>query len=147
MPPKQEVKPTPSDDTDKYGKLKDDLVKDILKKQELEKKLQELEDSIYEKENDYFNESVYGNIIKGFENFSKASGSTNKKRLQYTDYDHIFSMSSTNYIKQLMKKQGVVNGSADFEDYEDVVKPKEATEEETTAATPGRKRKLRVSED
>lgn len=147
MPPKQEVKPTPSDDADKYGKLKDDLVKDILKKQELEKKLQELEDSIYEKENDYFNESVYGNIIKGFENFSKASGSTHKKRLQYTDDDHIFSMSSTNYIKQLMKKQGVTNGSADFDDYEDVVKPKESAEDETTTATPGRKRKLRVAED
>lgn len=131
---------TPS--IDKYTEVKNQLTEQILKKQELTAKLTAIEDSIYEKETDYFNESTYGNIVKGFENFSKTSGGggSNKRRYQYTDDDHIFSLSSVNYIKSLMKRQGIspngINGSGyssgpaastntrdDFDEYEDSVDP------------------------
>ena len=59
------------DDSEKYVELKNKLIQQILKKQELTRKLTTLEDSIYQKEIDYFEESPLGNIVKGFENFSK----------------------------------------------------------------------------
>ncbi|KAK6459134.1 histone acetyltransferase subunit NuA4-domain-containing protein [Scheffersomyces xylosifermentans] len=128
---------------DKYTELKNQLTSQILRKQELTAKLNALEDSIYEKENEYFNDSTYGSIVKGFENFSKTGGGgSNKKRIQYTDEDHIFSLSSVNYIKTLMKRQGQLNGTNgtagpgggsgsggpsnakdDLDDYEDSVEP------------------------
>ncbi|CAN3355256.1 chromatin modification-related protein Eaf6p [Diutina catenulata] len=156
IPPKEQVK-TEASESDKYTKLKDDLVKEILKKQELEKKLSDLEDQIYDKENDYFNESVYGNIIKGFDNFSKASGSTAKKRLQYSEDDHIFSLSSTNYLKQMMKKQGTANGTT-IDDYEDVVEPRDQgagspsvpaapSDDGSASSPPARKRKSRIPDE
>lgn len=163
---------------DKYTEVKNQLTEQILKKQELTAKLTALEDSIYEKETDYFNESTYGNIVKGFENFSKTSGGggSNKRRYQYTDDDHIFSLSSVNYIKSMMKRQGISNGGNgsgyasgaggairdDFDEYEDSVDPGSAaaaaaaakptaaaiTEESLSAlATPTRKRKVRNLDD
>lgn len=116
-------KKTPEDE---YTELKNQLTKEILHKQELNARLTNLEDAIYEKENEYFNESTYGNIVKGFENFAKntSSASSNKKRIIYTDDDHIFSLSSTNYIKSLMKRQGnLPNAKDDFDDFEDAVEP------------------------
>lgn len=77
-----------SKDIDTYNKLKDDLIKKIIEKNELLNKLSELENSIYEKEYNYFNDSYYGNIIKGFDNFSKTSNSSNnKKKLPFYDQD------------------------------------------------------------
>lgn len=163
---------------DKYTEIKNQLTLLILRKQELTAKLNALEDSIYEKENEYFNDSTYGNIVKGFENFSKAGGggSSNKKRIQYTDDDHIFSLSSVNYIKTLNKRQGVtmngVNGSLgsgggssntkdDLDDYEDSVEPANggaairvassglASDRDASSnlSTPSRKRKARNLDD
>ena len=146
---------------DKYTEMKNQLTQQIIKKQELTKKLNVLEESIYEKEKEYFNESTYGNIVKGFENFFKSSGggSLHKKRFQYTDEDHIFSLSSVNYVKTIMKRQGYVNGGTsvpvpqskdDFDDYEDSIEPvgtgAPTTKTEMTA-TPSRKRKARVLDD
>ncbi|ABN65188.2 predicted protein, partial [Scheffersomyces stipitis CBS 6054] len=151
---------------DKYTEIKNQLTSSILRKQELTAKLNALEDSIYEKENEYFNDSTYGNIVKGFENFSKAGGggSSNKKRIQYTDDDHIFSLSSVNYIKTLNKRQGVtmngVNGN-DLDDYEDSVEPANGgaairvassglasdRDASSNSSTPSRKRKARNLDD
>lgn len=96
------------DDSEKYVELKNKLIQQILKKQELTRKLTTLEDSIYQKEIDYFEESPLGNIVKGFENFSKTGGGggANKRKIVYSEDDHIFSLSSVNYIKSLMKRQG-----------------------------------------
>ncbi|KAI5951575.1 EAF6 [Candida jiufengensis] len=115
------IKPT----MDKYNDLKKKLTQQILKKQEINQKLQKLEESIYQKETDYFEESTIGNIVKGFENYSKISGGSsiggtglmgNKRRIVYTEDDHIFSLSSINFIKRMNKRNGsnstyVINGS------------------------------------
>lgn len=153
------------DDSEKYVELKNKLIQQILKKQELTRKLTTLENSIYQKEIDYFEESPLGNIVKGFENFSKTGGGggANKRKIVYSEDDHIFSLSSVNYIKSLMKRQGhTSNGGSskdDFDDYEDSVDPTTASagskansieKNETpsgSSGTPSRKRKARVLED
>lgn len=144
---------------EQYTQLKNQLTQEILKKQELDAKLNQVEALIYEKENEYFNESTYGNIIKGFENFSKSSsssgGGSNKRKNLYTDDDHIFSLSSANFVRTLMKRQGLsMNGPVskdDFDDYEDSVDPNETVRNlespSLNNSTPGRKRKARVIED
>ena len=153
--------------TEKYDELRKKLVQQIVKKQELSKKLSNLEDSIYQKEIEYFEDSPLGNIIKGFENITKTSGGggggSNKRRVVYTDDDHIFSLSSVNYIKQMLKRQGQsINGSSttkdDFDDYEDSVDPAtanfgtktgsiERSETPSSGSTPSRKRKARTFDD
>lgn len=108
---------------DAYTKLKDELVKLIVKKNEIDAQLAALEEEIYDKELDYFNESTYGNIVKGFENFGKMSlGGSNKRKLVFNEEDHIFSMSSATFVKALMRKQGI-NGATDYDDYEDSIEP------------------------
>lgn len=137
---------------DQYTEVKNQLTAQIIKKQELDAKLMELEAQIYEKESDYFEESTYGNIVKGFENFSKISGgSGGKKRMNYTEDDHIFSLSSANFVKAYMKRQGV--SKEDFDDYEDSVDPaapvpaSNGDVPSSPGSTPGRKRKARILDD
>lgn len=136
---------------DKYNELKKKLTQQILKKQEITNKLSKLEDTIYQKESDYFEESYSGNIVKGFENFSKSSGggaggtgggsgsSGFKRRIVYTEDDHIFSLSSISFVKNMVKRHGtgyatngslgngtassIINSKDDFDDYEDSVDP------------------------
>lgn len=160
---------TEAPSVERYTQLKRQLTEQILKKQELDAKLLALEDAIYDKENDYFNESTYGSIVKGFENFTKTNtGGSNKKRIVYTDDDHIFSLSSANYVKTLMKRQGLslLGSKDDLDDYEDSVDPISAKENNGLAAmakdketappssaissnsgTPARKRKARTFDD
>ena len=128
---------------DQYTKLKNDLTRLILRKKEIDSKLAELEDTIYEKETDYFNESTYGNIVKGFDNFAKnSSGGSNKRRLVITDEDHIFSMSLATFVKTLQKKQGTVSTTTDLDDYEDSVEPANGNAgKDVSAATLARKKK------
>ncbi|KAM9900480.1 hypothetical protein OXX79_005122 [Metschnikowia pulcherrima] len=128
---------------DQYTKLKNDLTRSILRKKEIDSKLAELEDTIYEKETDYFNESTYGNIVKGFDNFAKnSSGGSNKRRLVITDEDHIFSMSSATFVKTLQKKQGTASTTTDLDDYEDSVEPANGNAgKDASAATSARKKK------
>lgn len=126
---------------DQYTTLKNELTQLILKKQELDAQLLALEESIFDKENDYFNDSTYGNIVKGFDNFAKSSaGGSNKRKMVYTDDDHIFSLSSATFVKTLMKRQGMALAAADLDDYEDSVDPGTGPAKEP-AGTPGRKRK------
>ena len=128
---------------DQYTKLKNDLTRLILRKKEIDSKLAELEDTIYEKETDYFNESTYGNIVKGFDNFAKnSSGGSNKRRLVITDEDHIFSMSLATFVKSLQKKQGTASTTTDLDDYEDSVEPANGNAgKDVSAATLARKKK------
>ena len=139
---------------DAYTKLKDELVNQIINKNDIDVRLAALEEEIYEKELDYFNESTYGNIVKGFESFGKMSlGGSNKRKMMYSDEEHIFSMSSATFIKTLMMKQGVDSGTGDLDEYEDSVEPittgngvvngtgNENAIEESPTDTPLRKRK------
>lgn len=134
---------------DQYTQLKNELTKLILKKQELDAQLLALEDAIYDKESDYFNESTYGNIVKGFDSFAKSSsGGSNKRKMVYTDDDHIFSLSSSTFVKTLMKREGVNGGAPDLDDYEDSVDPGNGNGNagESNGGTPVRKRKSRFDE-
>lgn len=135
---------------DQYTKLKNELTQLILRKQELDAQLAALEDSIYDKESDYFNESTYGNIVKGFDSFAKLSaGGSNKRKMIYTDDDHIFSLSSSTFVKTLMKREGMSTGAPDLDDYEDSVDPVNTTANpvsESNGGTPVRKRKSRYDE-
>lgn len=159
----KETTPGPAT-TEMYSDIKSKLTQQILRKQELTAKLNNIEDSIYERELDYLGESAYGNIVKGFESFSKTSGGgSNKRRFQYSEDDHIFSLSSANYIKLLAKRQGLSGsyagaGKEDFDEYEDSVEPGSAVpssavaktvEKESTSNnnTLSRKRKARIIED
>lgn len=132
---------------DAYTKLKDELVSLIIKKREVDAQLASLEESIYDKELDYFNDSAYGNIVKGFESFGKMSlGGSNKRKMVYSEEDHIFSMSSATFVKSIMRKQGVNTNGGDLDDYEDSVEPTNAngsngSSKESAASTPLRKRK------
>ncbi|KAL6453217.1 EAF6 Chromatin modification-related protein EAF6 [Candida maltosa Xu316] len=160
---KNESSTKTSVNTEKYDELRNKLIQHILKKQELSKKLTALEDSIYQKEIDYFEESPLGNIIKGFENISKTTGtSSSKRRVVFTEDDHIFSLSSVNYARSLLKRQGhTTNGTKeDYDDFEDSVDPNtanlgvkppsgiERAETPTTGGgTPSRKRKARTFDD
>ncbi|KAI5950399.1 EAF6 [Candida margitis] len=135
---------------EKYNELKKKLTQQILKKQEITNKLSKLEDTIYQKESDYFEESYSGNIVKGFENFSKSSGGGSggsgggsgtsgfRRKMVYTEDDHIFSLSSINFVKNMVKRHGpgyangsigngtassIINSKDDFDDYEDSVDP------------------------
>lgn len=157
---------------EQYNAVKNKLTLHILHKQDLSAKLASLEESIYNMECDYFNESAYGNIVKGFEFFSKTSGgllgglsSSNKRRHQYSHEDHIFSLSSASFAKTLMRRQSasasrsngvsVSTSKDDWEEYEDSVEPSTAKPSEpsgvaTTNADPSvhpRKRKPRVLDD
>ena len=133
---------------DQYTQLKNQLTQQILKKQDLDARLLALEESIYDKETDYFNESTYGNIVKGFDNFAKSlSGSSSKKKMVYTEDDHIFSMSSATFVKALMKREG--SAAPDLDDYEDSVDPNggnNASGKDSNSGTPVRKRKSRFDE-
>lgn len=138
----------PQNAVDQYTQLKNKLAQQIVKKNEIDAQLQAIENTIYEKENEYFNESTYGNIVKGFDSFAKSSsGGTNKRKMVYTDDDHIFSLSSATFVRTLMKRQG--SGAPDYDDFEDSVEPPvngtaNGTKEQPT--TPGRKRKGRLEE-
>lgn len=119
---------------DQYTKLKNDLTQLILRKKETEAKLAALEDQIYEKEADYFDESTYGNIVKGFDSFAKTSLG-GKRKMVYTDEDHIFSMLLSSFVKTLLRKQGT---TTDLDDYEDSVEP--PLTKEPVVTTPRKKK-------
>lgn len=165
---------------EQYNAIKGKLTLQILHKQDLSAKLAALEENIYNMECDYFADSAYGNIVKGFEAFSKtgsaalaslgAGGGANKRRFQYTQDDHIFSLSSASYSKSLMRRQGNGQNSAgsngsstpsaskdDWDEYEDSVEPsngKSVPDASNPVASAGselgsqtRKRKPRVLDD
>lgn len=68
------AKQTPAPTIEQYNSVKQKLTAQILRKQLIDAKLADLEDRIYDKETGYFQESVFGNIVKGFDNFGKTSG-------------------------------------------------------------------------
>ncbi|CAH2351398.1 chromatin modification-related protein Eaf6p [[Candida] railenensis] len=138
-----------SDSTEQYDAVKAKLTQQILRKQELDAKLSKLEDKIYEKENEYFAESAHGNIVKGFDNFTKANtGGSHKKRIAYTDDDHIFSLSSASFVKSFARKQGLTGKNDELDEYEDSVEPTNGGVVPPGAnTTPSRKRKGRTMDE
>ncbi|CCF59137.1 hypothetical protein KAFR_0G01040 [Kazachstania africana CBS 2517] len=125
------------DQLKEYEGLREKLNKTLLQKKQLEDEFDALQQEIYDKETEYFSNrtiatasgalkhvSTPGNIIKGFDGFTKshshhhhggtasaASSSLNLNSLNTnSDFpiensDRIFSLSSATFIKQLQQQQ------------------------------------------
>jgi chromatin modification-related protein EAF6 len=77
-------------------------LRDLLrKKQILERNLQLTEDTIYKNETDYLEDTPAGNIITGFEGYTKGSGvlapGGGRRRAQVVDGNRVFSRSSLSF--------------------------------------------------
>ncbi|KAH3668191.1 hypothetical protein OGAPHI_001945 [Ogataea philodendri] len=101
-----------------YDRLKKKLKDALNRKKEIDRQVTRLEEDIFNKETAYLSEGAqHGNIIKGFENFTKTTTSTSSsrgKKIQFTDEDRIFSLSSATYVRHLKKinsgqMQGTLN--------------------------------------
>lgn len=83
-----------------YDKARAHL-KDLLqKKRLLERSLAQQEESIYKKETDYLEDTPSGNIITGFEAYTKGSGSSapgQRRRAAVQESNRVFSRSSISY--------------------------------------------------
>ncbi|ETI27405.1 hypothetical protein G647_09595 [Cladophialophora carrionii CBS 160.54] len=120
IPPNTASKPVTSSDRPGlpyYEKLRRDLRDTLQKKRLLDRNLASIEDQIHRQESAYLEEtSVAGNIVKGFDNYIKASSSTNasagtisgsalgggvgaRRRAAINDADRVFSRSSVSYMR------------------------------------------------
>lgn len=110
------------DKLEEYKKLKEQLKQELQKKRVLEDEFDKIQQEIYDKETEYFTSSTYmtssttttasgavstkplqipGNIIKGFDGFTKPLHHAHHDYSQVMDnQDRIFSLSSASYIKQ-----------------------------------------------
>lgn len=83
-----------------YEKTRKHL-KDLLnKKTAIANSLANLEDQIYKKETEYLEETPSGNIITGFENYTKGTSTAiggGRKRGNVVDGNRVFSNSSISY--------------------------------------------------
>ncbi|KAH1486595.1 hypothetical protein LV164_002728 [Aspergillus fumigatus] len=99
-----------------YEKLRRDLRDALQKKRLMDKSMAQLEDQIYRFEQSYLEETTAGNIIKGFDNYIKGSGSSTglgasgialaggmggaaRRKSQVTDADRVFSRSSASFMR------------------------------------------------
>ncbi|SCU89306.1 LAME_0E02916g1_1 [Lachancea meyersii CBS 8951] len=83
-----------------YEKLKRELSEALEERQKQEKRLDQLQQEIFDKETEYLqgnSSSQLGNIVKGFDGFGKHSHDTPSA---FTDKDRIFSLSSALFVKQ-----------------------------------------------
>ncbi|ANZ73319.1 BA75_00990T0 [Komagataella pastoris] len=138
--------PEPTKQTE-YEKLKKELHQKVLKKKQMDDELTAIEEDIFNMETAYLtNNSSYGNIIKGFENFTKSSHSNNnpaaRKRYQFTDNDRIFSLSSSTYVRHL-KKLNEENGADRVNFDAECMDDEEGDEEEDEKSSNGQKKKKR----
>ncbi|CEP62811.1 Eaf6p LALA0_S06e04390g [Lachancea lanzarotensis] len=87
-------------DRAQYDKLKTELSEALEQRQKQERRLQQLQQEIFDKETEYLqgnSSSQLGNIVKGFDAFGKHSHETPNA---FTDKDRIFSLSSALFVKQ-----------------------------------------------
>lgn len=90
----------------RYNKMRKQLKESITKRNALEEEVTKLEEDIYDKETQYLEDGVInGNIVKGFQNFSKTSSSSTSRarKIQFSDEDRIFSLSSSTYVTHLQR--------------------------------------------
>jgi chromatin modification-related protein EAF6 len=84
-----------------YEKQRQQLTAMITKRRLLERALANIEDSIAKKENEYLEDTPNGNIITGFENYTKGtstiSGAGQRRRGQVQEANRVFSRSSVSY--------------------------------------------------
>jgi chromatin modification-related protein EAF6 len=94
-----------------YEKLRRDLRDTIARKRQLDRTLQNIEESIFKYENSYLEETTAGNIIRGFDNYIKGTstaggagggsmiGGSSRRRINVSEAERIFSGSSAGAIR------------------------------------------------
>jgi len=98
-----------------YEKLRRDLKQILDKKRELDRSMSALDNTIARLESNYLDEtSAAGNIIKGFDNYIKAStatssagvstgaGTATRRKVGVSDQDRIFSRSSVSWSAKVV---------------------------------------------
>ncbi len=91
---------TQETEMDKYTNLCKELKSLIQQKRGLDKKLASIEEEIFQRETIYLEDSLNGNMVKGFDNYTRSSANnTMKRRNNLSNEDRIFSLSSATYIK------------------------------------------------
>ncbi|ODV96155.1 hypothetical protein PACTADRAFT_80216 [Pachysolen tannophilus NRRL Y-2460] len=130
--------------TAEYEKLKKQLHHQIVNKRNLDRELTMLEEEIFNKETAYLSQGAYGNIIKGFTNFPKTSGSSNsRKKFSFTDDDRIFSLSSSTYVRHLKK----INENGGNAENSSNVNFEELAEEDIDITPNSGKKKKKINEE
>ncbi|KAK9237852.1 histone acetyltransferase subunit NuA4-domain-containing protein [Lipomyces kononenkoae] len=94
-----------------YEKMKKELRDLLSKRKSIDKNLAAVEDYIFRYEGAYLEDTQNGNIIQGFENYLKVSGTVAgnsntalKRKGTYTENDRLFSLSSATYLKSVQKE-------------------------------------------
>ncbi|KAK0657204.1 histone acetyltransferase subunit NuA4-domain-containing protein [Cercophora newfieldiana] len=82
-----------------YEKQRQHLKELIARKRALEKRLAAQEESIYNKETEYLDNTPAGNIITGFDNYTKGTGTAAaaRRKTGLTEANRVFSRSSISY--------------------------------------------------
>lgn len=84
-----------------YERTRQHLKELLNKKRLLERALQVTEDTIYKNETEYLEDTPAGNIIVGFESYTKGVGGSapggGRRRAQVVDTNRVFSKSSLTY--------------------------------------------------
>ncbi|EHA48923.1 hypothetical protein MCOR02_005839 [Pyricularia oryzae] len=82
-----------------YEKSKQHLKELLQKKRLLEKQLAAREDAIYQRETEYLDNTPQGNIITGFDNYTKGitGAAAQRRKTGLTETNRVFSRSSVSY--------------------------------------------------
>ncbi|KAM7205805.1 NuA4 domain containing protein [Naviculisporaceae sp. PSN 640] len=96
-----------------YEKQRQHLKELINRKRTLEKKIVTLEESIYSKETDYLENTPGGNIITGFDNYTKgtSNAAAQRRKTGLTDANRVFSRSSVSYNPNAQQEAQTPGGS------------------------------------
>lgn len=87
-------------------KIESELKELLDKRENLEKDLNNIENSLYNLETSYIEDSVYGNIIKGYESFLTAR-TQHIRRQRPLESERIFSSSSVSYQRSNQSNEHV----------------------------------------
>lgn len=82
-----------------YEKSRQHLKELLLKRRQLERQLHSREESILQKESEYLENTPSGNIITGFDNYTKGTtgGSSSRRKTGTMESNRVFSRSSISY--------------------------------------------------
>lgn len=90
---------SPSAELETYEKLKRNLRALVQKKKKIDSSLEQIEEEIEEREDEYLQEASAGNVSKGFDQYTKSS--QNRRKSVLSDKDRIFSQSSTSFDAEI----------------------------------------------
>ncbi|KAJ3252552.1 hypothetical protein HK103_001404 [Boothiomyces macroporosus] len=89
-----------------------ELTEMLQKKKQLFKNLDSIEQSLYNLETSYIEDSTYGNIIRGYEGFLNSR--TPNRRARTIDQDRIFSQSSVSFSKIQQEQDAIIDDEEEY---------------------------------